>query len=90
MNGVGSTMRHTLRGGLRLSGGASFASEEEDVGEDDGDLSEESDVAGLDLKRDDVAHGEDDVDCGENAVVVVEMSRANRASVAAIIFIVHS
>ena len=66
-------------------GGASFASEEEDS-----DLSEGSDVVGLDLKRDDVAHGEDDVDCGENAVVVVEMSRANRASVDAIIFIAHS
>ena len=56
MNGVGSTMRQTLRGGLRLSGGASLDSEVDVVDEEDGVLSDSREEDGL--KRGDVEDGE--------------------------------
>ncbi len=60
MNGVGSTMRHTLRGGLRLRGGASLDSDVDGVEDDDGVLSDEREEVedGVDLNRGDVEEGE--------------------------------
>ena len=37
VKGVGSTIRHTLRGGLRVSGGASFDSDAVVMDDDDDD-----------------------------------------------------
>ncbi len=66
MKGVGSTMRQTLRGGLRLRGGASLDSEVDGV-EDDGVLSEESE---------DGHRKSGDVEDGEKADTTPTMERS--------------